>query len=59
MDTEPSTETGREVLRPLPNLHLQAQRARLGLTQAEVADSMAALAWQEDGQRLGVAGMTA
>lgn len=42
------------MLRPRPNLHLQAQRARFGLTQAEVADSLAALAWQHDRQHLGV-----
>ena len=54
MDTERSTENGRELRRPLPNLHLQAQRARLGLTQAEVADSLATLAWQHDQQHLGV-----
>ncbi len=51
-DTDPGI--GQETGRPLPNIHLQAQRARLGLTQAEVAESLAALAWQHDRQRLGV-----
>lgn len=39
---------------PAPNLRLKAQRARLGLTQAEVAQALAEIAWQQHGDRLGV-----
>src|SRR5579864_9284492 len=37
-----------------PNPHLKAQRARLGLTQQEVAEALAALAWEHDHEQLGV-----
>ena len=40
--------------RAQPNLRLQAHRARLGVTQAEVAELLAALAWRHDGLRLGL-----
>src|SRR5260370_20130916 len=37
-----------------PNSRLKAQRARLGLTQHEVAEALAALAWEHDHEQLGV-----
>ena len=40
--------------RARPNPHLKAQRARLGLTQQEVAEALAALAWEHDHEQLGV-----
>src|SRR5438445_145495 len=43
--------TGRQVG---PNYRLKAQRARLGLTQQEVAEALAALAWEHDHQQLPV-----
>jgi hypothetical protein len=39
---------------PRPNSLLRAQRARLGLTQQEVAEALAALAWEHDHEQLGV-----
>jgi tetratricopeptide (TPR) repeat protein len=44
---------GREK-RARPNSRLKAQRARLGLTQQEVAEALAALAWEHDHEQLGV-----
>jgi len=38
----------------VPNPRLKAQRARLGLTQQEVAEALAALAWEHDREQLGV-----
>jgi tetratricopeptide (TPR) repeat protein/DNA-binding transcriptional regulator YiaG len=40
--------------RARPNPHLKVQRARLGLTQQEVAEALAALAWEHDHEQLGV-----
>src|SRR3989440_10839754 len=40
--------------RARPNPHLKAQRARLGLTQQEVAEALAALSWEHDQEQLGV-----
>src|SRR5947209_7963554 len=40
--------------KPAPCLRLKAHRLRAGLTQAEVAESLAALAWDHDQERLGV-----
>ncbi|TMK49951.1 MAG: hypothetical protein E6G66_08220 [Actinobacteria bacterium] len=40
--------------RARPNPHLKAQRTRLGLTQQEVAEALAALAWEHDHEQLGV-----
>src|SRR2546427_12459149 len=40
--------------RARPNPHLRAQRARLGLTQQEVAEALAVLAWEHDHEQLGV-----
>ena len=37
-----------------PNARLKAQRARMGLTQQEVAEALAALAWEHDHEQLGV-----
>src|SRR3984893_5447239 len=36
------------------NPHLRAHRARMGLTQQEVAEALAALAWEHDHEQLGV-----
>src|SRR5437763_13087166 len=47
------TDPGEEK-RARPNLHLKAQRARMGLTQQEVAEALAALAWEHDHEQLGV-----
>ena len=48
------TDPGRRGTPPRPNLHLKAQRARMGLTQQEVAEALAALAWEHDHEQLGV-----
>ena len=44
-------------LGPGPNLRLKAERLRLGMTQAELADAIAALAWHHHHERLGVDAM--
>jgi DNA-binding transcriptional regulator YiaG/tetratricopeptide (TPR) repeat protein len=44
---------GREK-RARPNCQLKAQRARLGLTQQELAEALAVLAWEHDHEQLGV-----
>jgi DNA-binding transcriptional regulator YiaG len=46
------TDSGERRARTNP--HLRAQRARLGLTQQEVAEALAALAWEHDHEQLGV-----
>src|SRR5882672_6348801 len=48
------TDPGGTGKRARPNPHLKAQRARLGLTQQEVAEALAALAWEHDHEQLGV-----
>src|SRR5229473_1942170 len=48
------TDPGGQGKRARPNPHLKAQRARLGLTQQEVAEALAALAWEHDHEQLGV-----
>lgn len=48
------TDPGDQGKRARPNPHLKAQRARLGLTQQEVAEALAALAWEHDHEQLGV-----
>jgi tetratricopeptide (TPR) repeat protein/DNA-binding transcriptional regulator YiaG len=48
------TDPGGQGKRARPNPHLKAQRARLGLTQQEVAEALAALAWEHDHEELGV-----
>jgi len=40
--------------KPAADLRLKAHRLRAGLTQAEVAESLAALTWDHDQERLGV-----
>src|SRR6266480_2694581 len=48
------TDPGEREQRARPSPHLKAQRARLGLTQQEVAEALAALAWEHDHEQLGV-----
>jgi len=48
------TDPGGTGKRARPNPHLKAQRARLGLTQQEVAEALAALAWEHDHEQFGV-----
>ncbi|TMK43361.1 MAG: helix-turn-helix transcriptional regulator, partial [Actinobacteria bacterium] len=48
------TDPGGTGKRARPNPHLRAQRARLDLTQQEVAEALAALAWEDDHRHLGV-----
>src|SRR6266550_9272491 len=48
------TDPGGTGKRARPNPHLRAQRARLGLTQQEVAEALAVLAWEHDHEQLGV-----
>lgn len=40
-----------------PNLALKAERLRLGMTQAKVAEAVAALAWEHHAERLGIDAM--
>src|SRR6267378_7039048 len=48
------TDPGGQGKRVRPNRQLKAPRARLGLTQQEVAEALAALAWEHDREQLGV-----
>src|SRR5260370_31917980 len=48
------TDPGGQGKRARPNPHLKAQRARMGLTQQEVAEALAVLAWEHDHEQLGV-----
>src|SRR5438105_2376343 len=48
------TDPGRQAKRARPNRQLKAQRARLGLTQQEVAEAITTLAWENDHRHLGV-----
>src|SRR6266853_1354033 len=54
MDAPGYTEPGGTGEKGGPNLRLKARRARMGLTQQEVAEALAALAWEHDHQQLGV-----
>src|SRR2546426_2002550 len=48
------TDPGGKGKQARPNPHLKAQRARMGLTPQEVAEALAALAWEHDHEQLGV-----